>query len=394
MSSPDDHQDPPKTLPSPELNPLVNPVLGRNMGRWAEVYFTSPPEKREQAVQALLRELERESPMSEPAADTTSGSSETSHPAEESGTPSATFLPATPLPEEFIQCGACGHVALAEQKFCGTCGVPLLTPEPERIGEETFGGMKPDPQPAPVVPILRDTLGWDRNEQAVGEELPTLFLDQKSGRNRRSRKLTAVALAILGVTLFYVGARETTAWLRTHAAPQAATTASAEDTNRSLPEPAAKSENAAQTGADRASAAAPTALPAAKVEQRTNPARARNSADPASPEKALTPVNGEGKLNPHADHVGSGAEELAIAESYLSGTQGKARDSSQAAQWLWKSVARQNAVAALLLSDLYVTGDGVPQNCDQARLLLDAAARKRTPGAGARIRDLPNMGCR
>jgi TPR repeat protein len=84
---------------------------------------------------------------------------------------------------------------------------------------------------------------------------------------------------------------------------------------------------------------------------------------------------------------------LAIAESYLSGTQGKARDSRQAAEWLWKSVGKQNAAAALLLSDLYVTGDGVARNCDQARLLLDAAASKGAPGAGERIRDLPNLGC-
>jgi hypothetical protein len=46
------------TLPLPELNPLLNPVLGAHMGRWAEVYFTSPPEKREEAVLDLLRELQ------------------------------------------------------------------------------------------------------------------------------------------------------------------------------------------------------------------------------------------------------------------------------------------------------------------------------------------------
>jgi len=101
----------------------------------------------------------------------------------------------------------------------------------------------------------------------------------------------------------------------------------------------------------------------------------------------------EEKLNPLLDHIGHGAEELAIAETYLGRTQGKARDSSEAAQWLWKSVGKQNAAAALLLSDLYITGDGVPRNCDQARLLLDAAARKGVPGAGERIRDLPNLGC-
>ena len=43
----------------PQLNPMMNPVLGRNLGRWAEVYFTTPVEQREQAVTELLHELER-----------------------------------------------------------------------------------------------------------------------------------------------------------------------------------------------------------------------------------------------------------------------------------------------------------------------------------------------
>src|ERR1700757_4105168 len=49
-------------LPAANLNPLLNPVLGAHMGRWAEVYFTSPPERREEAVLDLLRELEGETP--------------------------------------------------------------------------------------------------------------------------------------------------------------------------------------------------------------------------------------------------------------------------------------------------------------------------------------------
>ncbi len=44
-------------LPEPELNPLLNPLLAAHMGRWAEVYFTNPPEKRAQAVSELVREL-------------------------------------------------------------------------------------------------------------------------------------------------------------------------------------------------------------------------------------------------------------------------------------------------------------------------------------------------
>src|ERR1035438_381864 len=51
-------------LPASDLNPLQNPLLGAHMGRWAEVYFTTPPEKRAQAVSDLVRELSN-NPMSE-----------------------------------------------------------------------------------------------------------------------------------------------------------------------------------------------------------------------------------------------------------------------------------------------------------------------------------------
>jgi hypothetical protein len=45
-------------LPDPRLNPMINPRLGKNLGRWAKVYYTTPPEKRDQAVLELVRELE------------------------------------------------------------------------------------------------------------------------------------------------------------------------------------------------------------------------------------------------------------------------------------------------------------------------------------------------
>src|ERR1035438_6585361 len=66
-----DQPDQPSTLPQAELNPLLNPLLIQNMGRWAEVYFTSPPEKREQAVHELLRELESQRASGKEAVPTT-----------------------------------------------------------------------------------------------------------------------------------------------------------------------------------------------------------------------------------------------------------------------------------------------------------------------------------
>ena len=90
---------------------------------------------------------------------------------------------------------------------------------------------------------------------------------------------------------------------------------------------------------------------------------------------------------------GNGSEELTIAVTYLNGAHGKAQDSAEAAKWLWRSVAKQNSRAALVLSDLYLRGSGVAKNCDQARLLLGAAARRGVAGAAERLRNLPAFGC-
>ena len=90
---------------------------------------------------------------------------------------------------------------------------------------------------------------------------------------------------------------------------------------------------------------------------------------------------------------GNGSEELATAQRFLHGSTGQARDSAEAAKWLWKSIAKHNGPATLELADLYLKGDGVPKNCDQARVLLDAAARRGMTGAGERLRNLQAFGC-
>ncbi len=85
---------------------------------------------------------------------------------------------------------------------------------------------------------------------------------------------------------------------------------------------------------------------------------------------------------PRETLAGSGAEELAVAQGYLNGTNGQGRNSAEAAKWLWKAIAKHNADATFLLSEMYLKGDGVSKNCDQARVLLDAAALRGVKGAG------------
>ncbi len=62
-------------------------------------------------------------------------------------------------------------------------------------------------------------------------------------------------------------------------------------------------------------------------------------------------------------------------------------------QQLWGSVQAGNTKAAVELADLYVKGQGVPQNCNQARVLLLVASEKRNAEAIKRLAELDKTGC-
>jgi PilZ domain-containing protein len=55
---------------------------------------------------------------------------------------------------------------------------------------------------------------------------------------------------------------------------------------------------------------------------------------------------------------------------------------------LWGEVQAGNSKAAVDLAELYIKGDGVPQNCQQARVLLLTASEKRNTAAIKRLHDL------
>jgi hypothetical protein len=98
-------------------------------------------------------------------------------------------------------------------------------------------------------------------------------------------------------------------------------------------------------------------------------------------------------VTPRPTAADQGSPDLRLAQRYLGGSMG-VRDPAEAAKLLWKAVSKQNATAAVLLSDLYLRGDGVPRSCDQARLLLVAAAKRGSPLAAQQLRNLESQGCR
>ena len=60
---------------------------------------------------------------------------------------------------------------------------------------------------------------------------------------------------------------------------------------------------------------------------------------------------------------------------------------------LWVSVEKGNASAELELAQMYWHGQGVIQNCDQAHILLTAAARKGSAEAQRRLVEFQRVGC-
>jgi hypothetical protein len=60
---------------------------------------------------------------------------------------------------------------------------------------------------------------------------------------------------------------------------------------------------------------------------------------------------------------------------------------------LWASVQIGSSKAAVALADLYIKGQGVPQNCSQARVLLLIASEKRNTEAIKRLEELDKTGC-
>lgn len=417
MSAQTDHSEEPDSVPPPELNPLLNPLLAQNMGRWAQVYFTSPPEKREQAVQELLRELEAEN--------ATPAGTGAAAPSSVTEQPSEPVSPPAPLASEeqsmLVRCHACGRRNPPSQKFCGMCGT--------RLEEEgaVVGLYREDPHEGLHIADLH-IADQQREDAPQGEPVPygqnhESYYEPKLNTNELSlfqnsrdvdyyndedqdeifsvprasgsyRIYVVIALAIIIGALAYMAWRSAQATSQTSPVGPLAPPVATKEPEPSAPAPSgpAKTDAPGRTSPseNQASDRARNAAEPVRPEPVRNEASTRaDNAAPSLPHGTSRPEN-----SPWAEALrGTGAEELAVAQGYLNGTNGRGRNSAEAAKWLWKAIAKHNADATLLLSDLYLRGDGVSKNCDQARVLLDTAALQGVKNAGQRLRHLQAFGC-
>ena len=342
------------SLPKSDLNPLINPVLGRNLGRWAQVYFTSPPEKREEAVGELLRELESEVPGGQPAM------------ARPETQEKVQSQPHVAIPQQLL-CPVCQRSNQIGQRFCGYCAQPL-TPEAER--DSRHNAEESNQTDASAMSAAgEDELQWLRDKSLSSFE-------PSQAPARRGFRYFVVGVFILVAAFGYLQ------WASQSRAGSSARPSVVSSPSTSLP-PLAQAKDVSQPKPfeDQQPAAASNA-PDTSVSRKSSEAGPRS--EPSR--QAIIPEPAKDETD------GAGADELAAAQRYLEGKNGP-RDSSQAAKWLWKAVGKQNPGAALMLAELYARGDGVPKSCDQARLLLVAAAKKGTPNAGLRLRNLESNGC-
>lgn len=408
-----------RILPDPELNPLLNPLLAAHMGRWAEVYFTNPPEKRAEAVSELVRELTNNPTAVEVAA----------RPTREERIP---VIPHEVLEEAFeespeqaapdeltveeagVLCGSCGQRNSTQQRFCGMCGERLTAapefderqiaesvpatrwdaPEQIQAGESSTS----ESHSSPFVYRREDFFGSERPSSSPAEQRPTEFASfsqyEPEPSSNNYRVYAGAAVAVILAVLMYATWRSNTAFWSSGSAPaalpQAAPTPSNESRAATVPKP--PETLAAQPSSTNSGEPATSSAPSAPLNQeQASESTGNNRGKPRpAPAPHIVPVSVSSAAGTAEQ---SGSEELATAQRYLSTSPGQARDSQQAASWLWKAVAKKNLTATLLLSDLYLRGDGVTKSCDQARLLLDAAARKGGTGAAERLRNLPAFGC-
>jgi hypothetical protein len=349
----------PDGLRPSDLNPLTNSALERNLSRWAKVYFGNPPGKREQAVSKLLQEIRIETLESLKAqAARREGLSQSAESQE-------------------VACSTCQHKNQRREKFCGRCGATL---NPASVAVNNSDSAAPQVTAEASAAQSESDVQWLR-ERSLGS------LYASPARVWRGWKYVVggLIIALAGSTYLQWAPK-----LQTRMSSPGITTAS----------PATAPEAQFPEGNSSTTAVAPETISSISKAPEIKPSFATaNGSDQKTALPGLQPAAQKSSLlvaaPPPQSAIGgdTGDPELRLAQRYLGGSMG-VRDSSEAAKLLWKAVRKQNTTAVVLLSDLYLRGDGVPQSCDQARLLLVAATKRGAPQAAEQLRNLESRGCR
>lgn len=370
-------------LRDPDLNPMTNPTLARNLGKWAQVYFTTPPEQRDRAISKLLSDLETSA-----GAHSVDRAASGNTPAKDDRDTQATD--STRDGTSDLVCLRCHRRNTPQQWFCGYCGSSLrgndlksgraeLHVASPRDESRTLTSSSAHGPSSRMSDAQQTDLEWLRERS-----LSSFRTDHHSSHSFRTLLICALLMGLGGFVYFR--------WSNTNdvlpAPKHALSTATA-----ALPQAATKVELSS-------SAVTPVSNnpPARSFSEQEHPAKKYEAPQAiTAPSESPASAQGEEKdseVRTAAPIAGdSGDRELAIAQTFLE-RGAKPRNASEAAKWLWISVSKHNTAALVLLADLYERGDGVIKSCDQAEVLLTAGSKRGCVEAAQKLRNLQSSGCK
>jgi hypothetical protein len=254
--------------------------------------------------------------------------------------------------------------------------------------------------PDPMRDFLRHPLGVALGNDA-SQEAPAELLDAPRDTSSRKSRLgiilaAAVVAAVLGFTA--VAYRQSVGELLIRlgekisgesrgrvgsALPGAAQNFSTNDA-RQAPVTPVQQVDATNRRLQPAQANRPAASSTAPSSNGNPNGGAGNGASNALGSGALT------QERPPLPHAPTAQREFAAEREIVPG---KPRPLARDVDALWLDVENGNTAAEIELANRYASGEGVQKNCDQARVLLQAAAKRGNEAAAKRLAELPAAGC-
>jgi len=242
--------------------------------------------------------------------------------------------------------------------------------------------LTPGPRPDAGSYTSRNAVPYSHSFDDLLAKSEQIQMLQPPAQTWRRPLIVLVVLAVIGGSLWMLPSRR----FRPAVDPARKTQTPAVQPPTAQPsgaQPSGAQPPGAQPPSDQPPSAQPSSVPAAPVPspqtskvspptatakqtpQAPNVGGPNNSASAARGPSSQTPPSADAALPPDPDLV-EGMREL----------QGPERNSTEAARHLWQSVRNQNSSALIVLAGLYARGDGVSKDCDQAKILLDAATRQ------------------
>src|SRR5215469_11593848 len=201
--------------------------------------------------------------------------------------------------------------------------------------------------------------------------------------------------AVVMIPIWYAAGTKPGRPARTTAGAIRAEQSSAEQIQASVAQPVSPSALISEPTATKPLAQAIAAAAPTGWAQRQSPQRAGAfSTDLMTRTSSPSPTKQPAKAGPLRASPAAVVPVSAASKAHSSSRQVQhPKKVSTAPQQLWSALQAGNTKAAVALADRYTRGEGVPLNCEQARILLLVASEKNNAEAPKKLRELDKGGC-